>query len=399
MSLRERLPDTLFLRFFALMWLGLAGSHLVAYAAFDLIRPGNMAPRPPPSAAATDSVAARPVPPGPDRPPDGERMRAAHLPPLPSLPPWSSPDADEHRPPGRSGAAPGLPLDALLTDYAIRVLLIGLVAWYGARWLTRPMHELAAAADALNDEGALQDELTRLDERRGSREVRRVARVFNRMVDRIHSQLRQRRLLTAALSHDVRTPLARMRMRAEQLQDADMAARFAADIGEIDRLLQDALEALSPAVGAFTVVDLDALMQAACDDAVEQGLPVSCRGIPVAISSEPVALRRILDNLVGNALRYGHCARLSLTRAADGEVGLHVDDDGPGIPEADLKRVCEPFLRLEDSRSRDTGGSGLGLYIAREMACRIGARLSLSNRAGGGLRASILWEPHSARPH
>ncbi|PZR19178.1 MAG: hypothetical protein DI538_31385 [Azospira oryzae] len=138
-------------------------------------------------------------------------------------------------------------------------------------------------------------------------------------------------------------------------------------------------------------MDLAALAQSAVDDQAEAGAALGFEGQPAVVTADPVALRRVLDNLIVNALRYAGSARVSVSQA-QGQTRLTVDDDGPGIPESELERVRQPFRRVEDSRNRATGGTGLGLYIASELARRQGARLSLANRPEGGLRAEVVFD-------
>jgi protein-histidine pros-kinase len=139
--------------------------------------------------------------------------------------------------------------------------------------------------------------------------------------------------------------------------------------------------------------DVLALVQALADDLVEQGHAVSVDGMPAIATVQPAALRRALANLLSNAVRYGERAAVRVLRDETG-LTLLVDDDGPGIPQAQMDAVFEPFYRVESSRSRGTGGAGLGLYIARDLVRRQGGRLALANRAEGGLRA-VVFLPRS----
>lgn len=197
----------------------------------------------------------------------------------------------------------------------------------------------------------------------------------------------------AALSHDLRTPLTRLRLRLEALGDRPEAQRGIADIHEMNALVESALEVFRNAAGgeAAQPTDLFALAQSVTDDFAEQGHPASLAGAPLVARVQPLALRRVLANLVGNAIRYGGAAEVSV-QAVEGGAVLRVDDRGPGIPAHQLDAVCQPFYRLDASRSRATGGSGLGLYIARDLTLRQGGRLTLANREGGGLRAQV-WLP------
>ncbi|MFN3861786.1 MAG: ATP-binding protein [Roseateles sp.] len=226
----------------------------------------------------------------------------------------------------------------------------------------------------------------------GTREVREAAAVFNRMAAELSGQFEERGLMMAAISHDLRTPLTRMRLRLETGEvEARVRERCIDDLREMDRLVQSVIEVFRPAESAaLQRLDLSALAQSVVDDLAETGAKVSFCGPAAVVTADPMALRRVLDNLVGNALRYAGSARVRVELSA-GVTRLVVEDDGPGIPEAELDRVSQPFRRVEGSRSRETGGTGLGLYIAQQLARRQGAALVLSNRHEGGLRAELVF--------
>jgi signal transduction histidine kinase len=299
------------------------------------------------------------------------------------------------RAPGGPG---GLPTPVLLLDYGIRLLVIALAAWWGSRWLSAPMRRLVQASQALGPALAGGGALPALDERRGTLEVRETARVFNQMARQLAEQFRSRGLLVAAISHDLRTPLTRLRLRLEALPAGEPRQRCVADVHEMNALVDSALVLFRPSGSGGTgeaaqPVDLAALLQALADDLGEQGQDVrldeapQARG-PAVARVQPAALRRVLDNLVGNALRYGQRARVRLEPGAT-LLRITIDDDGPGIPAEQLARVFEPFYRVEGSRNRETGGTGLGLYIARELVQRQQGTLVLSNRTEGGLRVEL----------
>jgi signal transduction histidine kinase len=274
----------------------------------------------------------------------------------------------------------------LWIDYLLRATVIAFGAALGARWLARPMRRLADAAQALQQSLARGGALPALDERRGTVEVRETARLFNRMGQRLREQFDARGLHLAAVSHDLRTPLTRLRLRLEALPPAEREAA-AQDIAAIDALLDDTLAVLrEQRAGEPERVDLGALLQALADDLAEQGQPVEL--LPPApgmlVRARPVALRRVLDNLVGNALRHGGNARLHARREGT-VVELCVDDDGAGIPPEQIARAFEPWVRLGEQGA----GQGLGLAIARDLAERDGATLALVNRPDGGLRACL----------
>lgn len=377
--------DTLLLRLFVLMWLTLVLSHLVAFSTVALVRAQSRQLLGLGSEALPGPAGPSGGPGAPQGPPHGV------LPPvLSSLPPGNpfelSPGA-----PGAGGPR-SLPKALLWLDYGLRAVVIALGAWIGARWLSAPMRRLARAAQGLSGSLARGEDLPQLDARRGTREVRETAQVFNTMTQRLQQQFDARGMHLAAVSHDLRTPLTRLRMRLEALPPEARAAA-ARDLHEIDELLDATLAVLreqheNQAPG---VVDLGALLQALADDLAEQGQRVQVslpRGLRVR--GRPAALRRIVGNLVSNALRHGGGARLSAVADAQG-VTLWVDDDGPGIPPAQLAQVFEPWVRLDSSRGR--AGHGLGLAIARELAEHDGATLWLANREEGGLRACVRWPP------
>ncbi|URI10035.1 ATP-binding protein [Aquincola tertiaricarbonis] len=387
-GLRRWCADTLFKRLFLLLWATLVVSHLAAFS----VSTGWL--------WRTDAPAG-PMPTLPSLPPmDLEPPPMAGGPPgarpgaRPEGPPGSHADRRPGPPPAGDGPPPERP-HLLVLDYGVRLLLIGLCAWWGARWLSAPVRRLVEASRQLGAVvGRPGATLPRLDEARGTVEVREAAHVFNEMAQQLDESFRHRGLLMAAISHDLRTPLTRIRLRLESLgPEDDRVRRCVADVTEMDTLLEDAL-ALFRGLGTpepTQPTDITALVESLCDDAVELGQPVSFQRADDAAATapaQPVALRRVVGNLLSNAVRYGGRVEVAVQRQGD-QVVITVDDEGPGIPEQALKAVFEPFHRLESSRNRASGGSGLGLYIARDLAQRQGASVSLSNRPQGGLRAEV----------
>jgi signal transduction histidine kinase len=433
------LADTLFKRLFALMWLALVVSHVVAFLVvtrnnggggrlptFPSLPPVSFArhaaaPTSAGSASARPGGDARqdehPAPPsghagsggppdwqgGPGRPgdmgPPGGLGAPAGAPPFQpqddrggGSPQPSNGPMGGNGPggPGNPGSF-GLPTSAALLDYGIRLLIIGLAAWLGARWLSAPMRRLQAASRTLGQSLARNEAPPQVDERAGTVEVREAAHVFNEMSRQLGEQVHSRALLVAAISHDLRTPLTRIRMRLESSEHDALTARSIADIHEMDDLIESALEVFrgtSPHEERSATTDVFALVQAIVDDLADLGQPVGVRGEPATARVQAAGLRRVVSNLVNNALRYGKRADVRVHRVGDA-VRIVIEDEGPGIPEAQLDAVMKPFYRLETSRSRLTGGSGLGLYIARDLVGRQGGTLTLANRAEGGLRATI----------
>jgi protein-histidine pros-kinase len=282
-------------------------------------------------------------------------------------------------------------------DYGVRFIVIALAAWWGSRWLAQPVSRLVGAAEQLGPALAQGRPPPPLDEHHGTAEVRSAATVFNRMARQLREVFEGRGLMMAAISHDLRTPLTRLRMRLETTPlEAQFQRRSVADLAEMNALIDAVLEVFRGSGGhraALQQVDVAALVQALVDDRAEQGEPVALQPGPggaaaAVLPTEPLALRRIVDNLVGNALRYAGATEVVVRSTADA-VEVQVLDRGPGIPTADLAAVMQPFVRLESSRNRATGGAGLGLFIARELAQRLGGTLTLGPRAGGGLQALL----------
>jgi signal transduction histidine kinase len=363
--------DTLFRRLFLLMWFALVASHLLAFSITHQVH----------------------------TPPGGDARGGPPLPVLPSLPPMGAPPPPPGPPPDGEHGAPdpgGLPAGALWLDYFVRFVAIGVAAWFGARWLSAPMRKLADASEGLSDALGEGRATPLLDTQRGTLEVRQTAQVFNTMAQRLRAQFDAQSLLMAAISHDLRTPLARLRLRLETMDEQahgqSQTQRCVADVREMDALIGSVLEMMrdSHARAERQRVDMTALVQSLVDDLAEQGQPVSMSIDTAAaiVLAQPTALARVLGNLIGNALRHGGSTVVSVSVHAN-EVQVLVDDTGPGIAPDQLEAVFQPFYRIEPSRSRSTGGVGLGLYIARDLAQRNGGCLALANRPEGGLRASL----------
>lgn len=265
------------------------------------------------------------------------------------------------------------------------------VAVFVAGRMARPMRRLADAADRFGRGEAVEP----LPET-GPDEARRSARAFNTMRERLGRYVKDRTTMLAAISHDLRTPLTSLRLRAEMVDDEDTRDRLVETIEEM-RSMSDATLTFVRADQAeeeTRAVDLSALAESVVEDLVELGQDASLEegGHPV-VRCRPVALKRALRNLVENAVRYGGAARVVVDEGR-GEALIRVTDDGPGVPGEDLERIFEPFVRGEASRSRETGGIGLGLAISRTIARSHGGDIQLRNRPEGGLEA-ILTIPMS----
>lgn len=253
------------------------------------------------------------------------------------------------------------------------------------RWLTGPLRRLAQAADGIGRGRTIavpQD---------GPEEVRRVARALDAMQARISRLVDDRTQALGAVSHDLRTPITRLRLRAGFLEDREAQARIEEDLDEMEAMISATLAYLQGDLDPEPqqLTDVGALLSTLCDAAADAGQSVSYDGPDhLNLLCRPVALRRTMSNLIGNAVAYAGSARVILEPLSDG-LRVLIEDRGPGIPPEDLERVFEPFHRLEGSRNRSTGGVGLGLTISRQAVMEQGGSLTLANRPGGGLRAVI----------
>ena len=259
------------------------------------------------------------------------------------------------------------------------VMILGVGAM---RLITRPIESLASAAEELG-----RGDRPRDVPEAGLNEVRQAARAFNRMHHRIRRMIEDRTQMIAAISHDLRTPITRLRLRAEFVEDAEEQQKMLADLDQMEAIIKSTLafaredadtEPTSP-------VDLPALLQEVAESHPPAKLTTRA---PCTLRARPVALRRCFNNLVENAIRYGGSAEIAIRELPDA-VEVAVDDAGPGIPEDRLKDVFRPFVRLEESRNRDSGGAGLGLAITRSVVLAHGGTIALSNRKEGGLRALV----------
>jgi signal transduction histidine kinase len=221
--------------------------------------------------------------------------------------------------------------------------------------------------------------------------VRHAAQAFNRMQGRINRLIADRTQALAAVSHDLRTPIARLRLRAGFVEDGEAARAIDADLDEMEAMIDSTLAYLRGETESEPrkQADVVAMVETLCDAAADAGGAVVYAGPSQAkLVCSPVTLKRAFSNLIDNAVKYGGGARVSLDDQGR-ELLVRVEDEGPGIPEADMQMVFEPFRRLETSRNRGTGGSGLGLTIARRAVEQHGGTLHLSNRPCGGLLALV----------
>ena len=272
--------------------------------------------------------------------------------------------------------------------FAVQMLLLILCTWFVVRQAFRPLGDLAAAADAL-DPNAKSQPISET----GPREVAHAARAFNAMRDRIAHHLEERVQILAAISHDLQTPIARMRLRVDMADESPERDKLVADLREIEMLVKDGIAYARSSHGngeKMSRIDLSSFIDSIAYDYQDTGKTVTVIG-PVngTISTKPHALRRILTNAIDNAIKFAGAAELAVERKAAGEIVLSVLDRGPGIPEEMLEAAMQPFVRLEQSRNRETGGTGLGLAIAQQLATALGGDVRLYNRSSGGLAVEL----------
>jgi protein-histidine pros-kinase len=274
-----------------------------------------------------------------------------------------------------------------LDGFIIRLAAVGLTAWIAARWLSNPIKRMASAAEKLGNDLNSPP----VDDSSGPTEVRQASKVFNQMQMRLKQQMDDRNRFLAAVSHDLRTPLTRLKLRAENIDKPELKSDVQRDINEMSSIINTTLDYLrgDTQPEASCLLDIGALVHSMAEDANEQCNVVTVTGTARPIRLQPLSIRRCLNNLLDNALRYGERASISISEN-DNEVVIAIQDAGAGIPEDKLEAVFSPFYRLEDSRSRHTGGIGLGLSIARDMARKQGGNITLRNAPEGGLIATLV---------
>ena len=277
-------------------------------------------------------------------------------------------------------------LEALVPRLLLLLLVCFMLAAFLVRMTNRSLDRLARAADAIG-----QDPANVPLAEAGPSEIRRVIAAFNRMQERVRRYLVERGRLLSAISHDLKTPLTRLRLRAEMLPDPELRAKLLRDLDEMQTMVGTTLDFFS-VVGKDSErqpVDVGALIESVCEDRRDSGQALSVRGAPLApYRADPQALRRCLENLIENAIRYGAAAEIEIRDSPD-RLQIAIHDLGPGIPATELERVFEPFYRLDPSRNPDSGGTGLGLSIARNIARWHGGDVTLRNAASEGLVAEL----------
>lgn len=272
---------------------------------------------------------------------------------------------------------------SLAGSAAVAILLSAWVLGF----TTRPLRRFAAAANRLG-----VDMRAPFLEESGPREVRLAAAAFNKMQRRLKAFVEDRTRMLAAVSHDLRTPLTRIRLRAEFIDDESVREKMLADLQEMEAMIGATLAFAREEAGQEDLepLDLAAVMERLSGDWQDAGMPVEFMRPRAAmpIMGRRTALRRAVGNLVDNAVKYG--GKAEVRAAVDGDTAVvEIDDDGPGVPEAEMENVFRPFYRLEGSRSRDTGGTGLGLSVANDIVRAHGGEIKLENRLSGGLRVTV----------
>jgi signal transduction histidine kinase len=266
-----------------------------------------------------------------------------------------------------------------------------LIAFWTARRLARPIREFAGAAERLGVDLTAPPLAVR-----GPQELRTAIKAFNRMQDRLRRFLEDRTQMLAAISHDLRAPLARLRLRAELVSDGEQQRKMFDDLEAMNAMIDSTLAFARDDARREPrrLVDLGALVGDVCEDVGDAGGTALYRGPrDVDIMCRPSDIRRVITNLVDNAVKYGGSARVDILRENE-RVVIAIDDDGPGIPPQELERVFAPFYRLDPSRNPGKAGVGLGLSVARTIAREHGGEVTLANRDGGGLGVRVELPDH-----
>jgi signal transduction histidine kinase len=288
-------------------------------------------------------------------------------------------------------------LIAAKTDFktiiALFLVSIAFLAYLVARMTTRPLKQLAQAAKDLGND--INHPPLALS---GVSEIRQASAAFNAMQARIRQYIFQRTQMLAAITHDLQTPLTRLRLRLEKVADPELQERLVGDLSAMQAMVREGLDLARSmdTTEAMQALDFDSLLDSVCSDASDAGQHVVLNGrAAMALMGRPMGLRRCLVNLIDNAVKYGHEAAVTVERMA-GAARIRIRDAGPGISKAEQARVFEPFYRVESSRSRESGGTGLGLTIARNIAEQHGGSIELANHPEGGLEVTLVLPEYYA---
>ncbi len=286
------------------------------------------------------------------------------------------------------------PTTTLGADTIRSIILEIIVMWAGilvlsiwaARWLIRPLKAFGRVAEMLG-----KDIRTSLDEPAGPHEIRLVARAMNQMQARLRRFIEDRTSMLAAISHDLRTPITRLRLRAEFVEDTAQRDKMLSDLEEMERMTESTLIFARDEVTAEKpqMVDIAAVLQSICSDMLDTGHAVSLDDCPpTPINGRPISLKRGFSNLIMNAVAYGQNVWVHI-RGQQASIIVEIEDDGPGVPDSELENVFAPFYRVDKSRNCEIAGTGLGLAVARSIFRGHGGEVLLENRDAGGLRATV----------
>lgn len=289
----------------------------------------------------------------------------------------------------------GMGIISPLTRWALPTLLsmvftaasICIIVLLMVQRITRPLGKLAEAAE-LTGRG---ESITPIPEE-GPVDIRQTIRAFNRMYERLQRFVQDRTRMLAAISHDLRTPITSLRLQAELIEDKEARGKILETLDEMQRMTEATLAFSRDEASMETsrTVDLNALIDSLCQDLAEMGMDVSFEGgKKIPYTCRPISLKRAIRNLIENAVSYGGSARVRL-QPSDGEFRILIQDDGPGIPEQDRELVFQPFVRLEESRSKQTGGIGLGMAIARSIVRKHGGDIHLDSVKSLGLTVTVV---------
>ena len=270
----------------------------------------------------------------------------------------------------------------------LQLLLLAACAWIAVRQVIRPFSQFTRAVDALDP--AANTPMTE----KGPVEVQRAAHAFNAMQARIQSYLRERAQILASISHDLQTPITRMKLRVEMADQPELRDKLLNDLDNMTRLVREGI-AYARSSESLEETSLKLELHAwvnsiACDyQDIGKNVQFQANDARLPIVTRPQALRRVMTNLLDNALKFGGYAVIEIDDSSAGHIAIHILDSGPGIPEAELDAVLQPFYRVETSRNRDTGGTGLGLAIAAQLTAQLDGKLRLANLPEGGLKVTV----------
>lgn len=270
----------------------------------------------------------------------------------------------------------------------LQLLLVAICSWIAVRQVVQPFSRFTRAVDSLDPAAN-----TPMPEQ-GPVEVHRAAHAFNAMQSRIQTHLRERTQILASISHDLQTPITRMKLRVEMAEQPELRDKLLNDLDNMSRLVREGIayaRSSEPLEETSLKLELNAWINSIVCDYQDIGKNVQFQAYSsrLPLTTRPQALRRVMTNLLDNALKFGDRATVEIVEPDAQRVAIHIIDNGPGIPDAELDAVLQPFYRVETSRNRDTGGTGLGLAIAAQLTAQLGGTLQLVNASEGGLKVII----------